>query len=479
MDPLTNTPVHQLLIGSTSTSAEPAVASLSEVIKRELLINDEFSKKSTSLSDEQETLIHLPEHDLSKPRIVPGMARTGKTLAVCEKLKQLDRNGLLTEKTKALYICFSDHMLDQVRMWLLHHEVSVNCVELKNYEAADDIQEFYKNQEIMKKSVIEQGFKFVFFDQAEDLGIEELTVICQELESSSEIGIMGHYWILFDVFQSKTNIHKIEMIGEKRPRLLWNGKLINEKRFEAAKNGGHVWPLKTVFGSTESIFTHIKEKHLIPNLENVNCTDNKGTAVKFEMVTSADDTQVSISQLICQTVLPTAKSIFDKQILPGHTALLFDDDVMDIAFSMEKENLENFKSHLDAQMEPIFDNNHKTIRPKATQDIKESILNESSTNYFVGAASSLKGLTVKAVIYLSISSNRRPKEITRTSSYYQAISRASCEAHVLDLHLTEKMESSLNIPEPDIVSGLDPEVYDALARSYKLGQETRGPVVKR
>ena len=55
---------------------------------------------------------------------------------------------------------------------------------------------------------------------------------------------------------------------------------------------------------------------------------------------------------------------------------------MDFALSGEKGDLETFMNYLDEQMQSMFDNYHKNLAPKATQNVEESILNEKKCKNF-------------------------------------------------------------------------------------------------
>ena len=98
-------------------------------------------------------------------------------------------------------------------------------IEFMNYKTNTDMKDFFKDKDKLNQMISKESFNYIFFDEAEDLGINELTRIIEAVlenqrgkqsEYFQVKNTLGHFWILFDVFQSEIDTHGINIIGKKR-----------------------------------------------------------------------------------------------------------------------------------------------------------------------------------------------------------------------------------------------------------------------
>merc|ERR1719483_1014897 len=79
---------------------------------------DNISKKFFLLGPEQVNLRDSSEHNLMDPRIIQGVAGTGKTITCAAKIEILFKDGKITPSSKALYLCYSSQMVEQMSQLL-------------------------------------------------------------------------------------------------------------------------------------------------------------------------------------------------------------------------------------------------------------------------------------------------------------------------------------------------------------------------
>merc|ERR1711892_1109996 len=86
-------------------------------------------------------------------------------------------------------------------------------VDFKNYETDASITNFYQTPEGMESLINVCGYRHIFFDEAEDLGIDELGKLCRSQGNENQgyfqmmTNVIGHLWVVFDPFQSRRDPH--------------------------------------------------------------------------------------------------------------------------------------------------------------------------------------------------------------------------------------------------------------------------------
>ena len=106
---------------------------------------------------------------------------------------------------------------------------------------------------------------------------------------------------------------------------------------------------------------------------------------------------------------------------------------------------------------------------------------------FVGSVEEVKGLTVKVVVYVPFFRSQGSTMIplvdqngivSRSSPYYKAVSRSSCEVNVLQIVLDDQMMESTGIPIAN-TSTLQNQKHQETLSKYRAGNTGKSPVMKR
>ena len=239
------------------------------------VLYNEMQKHFYLLGQDQITLLKQPPHIMSMPTLVNGVAGTGKTLTICQKLKELEPK--LGPKNKALYICFSDNLINHVKTELKDRMVDIQFIKFINYEKNAFIVNFFMSANTMEKLITVKGFRHIFFDEAEDLGVEQISEICKSVKyrnctTSKNPGyfkmtgeeVEGHFWILFDHYQSRLDQHglgSVESTEKGESNFVWMGNSLDETLLT------DVFKLRTIFRTTSSIARYIGDECLVPDWE--------------------------------------------------------------------------------------------------------------------------------------------------------------------------------------------------------------------
>eukprot|EP00092_Neocalanus_flemingeri_P012100 GFUD01013045.1.p1 GENE.GFUD01013045.1~~GFUD01013045.1.p1 ORF type:complete len:653 (-),score=154.82 GFUD01013045.1:165-2123(-) len=460
---------------------------------------EELTKKFLLLGMDQLALRDSPKHELNKPKFVPGIAGTGKTITVCAKIEKLFENNELNSENKVMYICFSDSLIDFVRDSLkrLKCKIDLDLIEFRNYKSCTNMMDFFKNEQY--QMIFEGKFKYIFLDEAQDLGIKELTkmieaVIANLKDKKSEYFQMmyplGHFWILFDVFQSDVETHGISVTGEKRSLLKWEGGYIDQTVFDEGKKMDVILPLKTVFRMTQNILKHILDMKLYPKDIKPKDSGIEGPKVEMKQIvleqTAGQDDKIQSS--MANILLPIIKDVFKRNIHMGEVAILFDNKDIELLMPEESGGIEAIIKSLNSLLKTAF-NKQKKLAPEVTGSIdKESILNPHSESIlkcrckmFLGSVEEVKGLTLTMVVYVPFfrSDGNTPLFVeekktflSRTSPYYKAVSRSSCEVQIKEITLSDHLLQKAGIP----LNTLPAQHKEAIA-DYKKGKG-KAPLTK-
>ena len=294
---------------------------------------------------------------------------------------------------------------------LADSKVYIQYVSFVNYEKEKDYQDFYKNESKMKWLIQEKGFRNIFFDEAEDLGIEEVFRICRTSHSNKDWmtgeQYEGYFWILFDPYQSKLDQHGL---GEDKSRQtkedtsIWIGNTMDSNLLS------NVVQLRTIFRTTGSIANYIGENYLVLNWKigeedgdykithNIRGIDPEVRKdVKLE---SLDDEYVKHKLLTCFESF-IEQSVKDKNIHPGNVAIILPDPDFHFLFG---NDLSKIVTELNVKISSKY--NRPEIAPQISTNIQESLLDKHDANLskcncktYLGSVSSVKGLTIPIVHY--------------------------------------------------------------------------------
>eukprot|EP00092_Neocalanus_flemingeri_P028865 GFUD01031343.1.p1 GENE.GFUD01031343.1~~GFUD01031343.1.p1 ORF type:complete len:321 (+),score=64.65 GFUD01031343.1:266-1228(+) len=271
---------------------------------------------------------------------------------------------------------------------------------------------------------------------------------------------LGHFWILFDVYQSTVDTHGLSLIGEKRSALRWDGKLIDSKLMEEGKEKGIIFQLGTVFRMTKNIVEHINDKCLNKELFNPKDTGIEGPEVDIKQIHLPEGVEpANIPAEVAKILLPVVKDVFKRNIHPGQVAILLDKKDIEIVFG--QEGLEDVIRNLNTSLNKLIRSKkeNKKLAPEVTASITESILSlephksvlNCKCKMFMGSVDEMKGFTLKMVVYIPFfRTDLTPvfvgnRFVSRTSPCYKAISRSSCEAQIKEIVLDDDSLSMLGI----------------------------------
>ena len=100
------------------------------------VLYDTMAKKFVLLGQDQLNLYDSPEHYIMEPKIIEGLAGTGKTITIAAKLEKLFKEGEISGKhpkdPKAVYICFSSQMVQQMKLLLDKSNVNMKNITIVN-----------------------------------------------------------------------------------------------------------------------------------------------------------------------------------------------------------------------------------------------------------------------------------------------------------------------------------------------------------
>ena len=418
---------------------------------------DEYEKEFYLLGQDQNSILRLPDHDLRQPIMVEGIAGTGKTLTIAAKIEALHQQRKLTTSSRAIYVAFSDHMLEHMHLLLTKAKVDLSFLEMKNASKDLEIKSCFFEQKKMDQ-MIASGMRYFFIDEAEDLGY---TLLQQLAEPHLEPGHTGFFLVTFDYNQCRQEQHSLEAahlspvsIDElSTNQLKWKGRTLESNKMKCV---GALQTLKTVFRMTQNIASHIDEKHLIPKMEIGYHMkhDIKGVKCSEDQINITDPNNVKslVNQYIRKLVNVTAS----KNLHPGHIAILFPDDDFEIIFGT-KVCYADFLNKLRHSIESMYFETKNKIQPAVTSNLHDSIffshkpdLKHCRCKFYIGNIDSVKGLTVRVVYYFVLTASLDssfptscPRVMERTWPHYSAASRASCEFHLIKLCLPSIISPSI------------------------------------
>jgi len=459
------------------------------------VLYDEISKKFKILGKDQNNLLHLPKHKLSHPRFISGTAGTGKTLTVCAKIEELVNNNEVDEDNKVLYICFSDGMISWVKNELkrLESKVNLELCTLVNYKSSDIFKNFYKESKKMAELLYQEKYRYIFIDEAQDLGVKEIESMIRSVTNKDDYFELeqpyGHFWILFDVFQSESDDHQLSMIGEKRSRIRWDGSVINEKVFKKGKEKGLIITLTEIFRMTDRIVEHIKLNGINPKLRHLSTCGIKGPKVN---VTEIEINDNQVSAFVERTFIEQMKDMFNRNIHMGDIFILLDKSDCDLLQCFFE--LDNLRSSMNSKLKEEISLKDTSRLPQVDSEITHIVEFSHSTSLlkctckaFLGFVEDVKGLTSKVVIYAAF--HRRhddalfpiqgePNTVSRTSPYYKSISRSSCEVQVLNFVLPDQVLDSVGIKDDNLPPIKDPKLRVSI-ENHNKGIGIEPPLVRR
>ena len=236
----------------------------------------------------------------------------------------------------------------------------------------------------------EKGFMNIFFDEAEDLGVEEISRICQSVKfrdikttrrhpnpeyfQMGSVKYEGFMWLVFDDYQSRKDLHglgstKTNQTGEDKP--VWLGNTLEEKLLS------NVVQLRTIFRMTENIARYIGDRCLVPNWKIGHEAADYKVTHNIEGIPPYTTLEIKLEKLdddsIKQKLLAHLEnfiivSVREKNHHPGHIAISLPDEDFNMLFGQDTSK---FVRLLNDQIKSKF--NVEDIAPQVSTEMQESL----------------------------------------------------------------------------------------------------------
>ena len=307
------------------------------------VLYDKLSEKFCVLGKDQKKLVDSALLPIDTLRGVMGLAGTGKTIAVCARVEQHKIKRRLGPQSKVAYICESETVQNWVRMVLSKCGVDVTSlvkfISLKN-DASGNPFDFHKEV----KELVNDGFRFIYIDSAEDLGVKHLNKLITSMvqpRTSVPSAELGDVWILFDQYQSLIDGHVL-LKNSNTKQVCWGGVTLDEESIKAAKNGGQIFTLTTSFRMPENVLEHIKKSCLLP--------EEKFPVAVFE---GAGTVKVkTVAGLLVEEIAEEVHDIVCKRgIHPGHIAVVFEKKYAQMLFNAFNNDKAKFVEALEISIQ--------------------------------------------------------------------------------------------------------------------------------
>jgi len=360
---------------------------------------DEISERFYLLGPDQQDLRESAEHKIMEPRIIEGKAGTGKTLTIAAKIERLLKEGKITSSRKAVYICYSDQGIEQMRFML--RNISLENIEVVNARVNPNFSNLIENPQKIINSVQTDGIHYFFMDETEDLSEKNALASIYQW-STDDCNVDGHCWFMFDQYQSHNPSHQHFLLASRvTGDVRWTGHTIDRSLF-----GDRIETLQTIFRMTHQSAVYIKNNHLIPDMEVNMAHDIEGLKASSRNVEI--DSWNKLKQTLLDEIIKSALKLnCDRNIHPGKIAFLVpDSDYKDIIGDKTKQVLDELNNEMRSKfVEP----KKKDIIPQFTNKICDNFLKmhdqdikHCTCKFYFGCVSDVKGLDIQVAHLLQI-----------------------------------------------------------------------------
>ena len=210
------------------------------------VLYDHNMKSFCIMGRDQEILVRSPEIPLDNPTIVYGLAGTGKTTTIMSRIQHI--SGNLNQSRKALFICPEDNVITMVEQKLRACRVDLSFVHFVN---RDTFREKFSHplsdisEEVVKNELMGKGYHYIYFDSAEDLGIDWVNSLLEKISTSAEsppghIPMVsldnGDFWVTIDPYQGLDDGHCL--VKGFNNQVLWQGTPVRRDLLEKVSSMG-------------------------------------------------------------------------------------------------------------------------------------------------------------------------------------------------------------------------------------------------
>ena len=96
------------------------------------VLYDEAEQTFFILGPDQKDLEASAEHYIMEPKLIEGLAGTGKTFTIAAKIVSLVQEGKICSARKCVYICYSPQMVDHITLLLTKRNVDTSNIMIVN-----------------------------------------------------------------------------------------------------------------------------------------------------------------------------------------------------------------------------------------------------------------------------------------------------------------------------------------------------------
>lgn len=219
----------------------------------------------------------------------------------------------------------------------------------------------------------------------------------------------------------------------------WVGELFPIEEIEDA--GQQLISMKTLFRTTGENMKYLKAQNLIPDQETEDTALAHGVqGQKVKQSVEHVDSLLGVEDImvgkICDETLAFNK---DKNVHPGHVAILFPDDDYKILFANSPKTVID---KINKKIIDSYDKAKKDITPSFTTEVEESILfdheddlKQCRCSFFLGNVSNVKGITIPIVHFM---------QIVLQDDAFKMISTVNPPCTVCKKYCSHKMETKID-----------------------------------
>ena len=360
------------------------------------VLHDQTVGSFCVLGEDQTKLLARSEQPLTEPTVIYGLSGTGKTISIMARIQQI--SGNLSASSKAIYMCFEDNVMTMVKKKLQACQVDLTHITFANVcKSPIKLQDAVQDVKVIQ-TFIQQGFRFIYIDSAEDMGVDWVNSLMKSALAPSAVNriqtlrssISGDFWITVDPFQGLHDTHSL--VKGKRSQIRWQGNLIKTDLLEEGCQRNQFVKLQECFRMPLTIINHIEEQKILPTKDLTRGQDVMSQGVLHENIPVP--TNYSIQWLTKQVAGYLYKKVMLRGIHPGHCAILFHHEAMGDLFPSSEGGFSAFIQGANAELRGICVGRQAGHMLQMTEDVEESVLFGCHTTLSSTSASALVSFPV-------------------------------------------------------------------------------------
>ena len=376
-----------------SIISDPSKAVVSDVYERALgfvtrhcvgVLYDQTVGRFCILGSDQRKLVHWAEQPLEKPLIIYGLSGTGKTISILARIQRISPK--LDANHKVLFICFEDNVIEMAEMKLKACQIDLTYIHFENVNSQSCQLGNIFEDETKLHNLTRQGFRYIYVDSAEDLGISTINdLLLKVLDKAWGCNLTqglqllnsqkGDFWITMDPYQGLLDSHSL-VKGFGRT-INWQGNTIKAEVLEKGFAENRFVKLRECFRMPHNLIKHIEAKNVLPTKDLPNASDLPTQGVSEETLVVPDFSTCSMTPgrwLADQVADRLHQRVMKQGIHPGHCALLYDLSAKDNLFPPGEGGLQAFIENVNTTLRAIPVQSQADHMLQLSQDMKESVI---------------------------------------------------------------------------------------------------------